>query len=76
MKEAYFKYILPKKKLERRTKQKQKLNAQIKEKHYYWERSNMKITTTETWMKPIIHCQLRSYNLQKSTSSASGLETN
>ena len=31
MKEAYFKYILAKKKLERRTKQ--KLNAQIKETH-------------------------------------------
>ena len=30
MKEAYFKYIFPKKKLGRRTKQKQKLNAQIK----------------------------------------------
>ena len=74
MKEAYFKYILEKKKLGRRTKQ--KLNAQIKETHHYWERSNMKITTTETWMKPRIHCQLRSYNLQKSTSSASGLETN
>ena len=33
MKEAHFKYILPKKKLGRRTKQKQKLNAQIKETH-------------------------------------------
>ena len=33
MKEAYFKYILEKKKLGRRTKQ--KLNAQIKETHHY-----------------------------------------
>ena len=33
MKEAYFKYILPKKKLRRRTKQKQKLDAQIKGTH-------------------------------------------
>ena len=33
MKEDYFKYIFPKqkKKLEKRTKQKQKLNAQVKE---------------------------------------------
>ena len=31
MKEDYFKYIFPKKKFERRTKQKQKLNAQVKE---------------------------------------------
>ena len=43
---------LAKKNLERRTKKKQ--NAQVKETHQYLERSNMKITTTETWRKPII----------------------
>ena len=31
MEEDYFKHIFPKKKLEKRTKQKQKLNAQVKE---------------------------------------------
>ena len=31
MKEDHFKYIFPKKKLEKRTKQKQKLNTQVKE---------------------------------------------
>ena len=52
MTEDQFKYILPKKNLERRTKKKQ--NAQVKETHQYLERSNMKIRTTETWRKPII----------------------
>ena len=43
---------LAQKNLERRTKKKQ--NAQVKETHHYLERSNMKITRTETWRKPII----------------------
>ena len=48
MKEDCFKYTLPKKKLERRTKQR-KLNAKVKEARQYWGRSNMKLTTTKTW---------------------------
>ena len=51
MKEYYFKYIFQKKS-ERRTKQKQKLNALVKETHQYWERSNSK-GTLEIWRKPL-----------------------
>ena len=42
MKEYYFKYIFQKKKIrkENKLKQKQKLNALVKEMHQYWERSN------------------------------------